>query len=181
MVAAGVTEPLPSAGRLGPPSIDTLSALLVNQIKTAESPAVIVPGAAEKPSTVGAGGGGAGLPPDTGPSPEMPSQVPPWLDFMLIVPELCGPTGESLSRYSQFPILSTAAVPSTGEPDIVGPAYNVITLPGPGIELVPDILHSPLSARYSNLVIVRISLGAESTVTSILEVAVPPGPVAVRV
>ncbi len=111
----------------------------------------------------------------------MPSHVPPWLDCMLIVPELCGLTEEPRSRNSQFPALSTAAVPNTGEPDTVGPAYNVITLPGPGIELVPSILHSFLSARNWNRVMVRDSVGVEVlTVTTIFDVAVPPGPVAVR-
>ncbi len=60
MVAAGLTEALPSAGRLAPPSIDTFPALLVVQVKVADSPTVIVAVAVEKLSTLG-GAGGAGL------------------------------------------------------------------------------------------------------------------------
>ena len=56
----GLTELLPSAGRLGPPSIDTLSAPVVVQLRVADSPTVIEVGVAEKLSTVGAAGG-AGL------------------------------------------------------------------------------------------------------------------------
>ena len=118
------------------------------------------------------------------PTPEMPSHVPPWLDCMLIVPELSGLTEELRSRNSQFPRLLTAAVPSTGEPATVGPTYNVIVLPGPGIVLVPPSLHSFLSARNWNRVIVRASVGpggAGSTVTVTFAAAVPPPPVAVRV
>ena len=53
MVAVGLTEPSPSAGRLAPPLIDTLPALVVVQFKEAVSPTVIVAGPMEKVSTVG--------------------------------------------------------------------------------------------------------------------------------
>ncbi len=60
MVVVGLTEMLPSRGRLGPALITTLSALVVVQLKVTDSPAVIGVGVAEKLSTVG-GPGGAGL------------------------------------------------------------------------------------------------------------------------
>ena len=60
VVVAGLTEVFPSAGRLAPPLIDTLSASVVVQLKVVGSPAVIVVGAAVKLSTLG-GGVGAGL------------------------------------------------------------------------------------------------------------------------
>ena len=80
MVVVGLTVLSPSTGKLAPPLIDMLSASVVNQLKVASSPAVIVVGAAEKLSTLGAGVGGGGLEPVTEPTPEMPSQVSPWLD-----------------------------------------------------------------------------------------------------
>ena len=54
VVVVGLTVLLPSAGRFGPPLIDMLSALVVAQLKVADSPAAIVDGTAEKLSTVGA-------------------------------------------------------------------------------------------------------------------------------
>ena len=60
MVVVGLTELLPSAGRLGPPLIDTLAASVVVQLNVADPPAVIAVGVAAKLSTVGAAGG-AGL------------------------------------------------------------------------------------------------------------------------
>ena len=56
MLIVGLTVMLPSAGRLVPPLTDTLSASVVVQVKVADSPTVMVVGAAEKPSTVGGGG-----------------------------------------------------------------------------------------------------------------------------
>ncbi len=56
MVVVGLTGLLPSAGRLVPPSIDTLSAPVVVQVNVAVSPTVMAVGAAEKLSTVGGGG-----------------------------------------------------------------------------------------------------------------------------
>ena len=60
VVVFGLTVLLPSASRLAPPLIDTLSASVVVQVRVAVSPDVIVVGAAEKLSTVG-GGVGTGL------------------------------------------------------------------------------------------------------------------------
>ena len=88
---------------------------------------------------------------------------------------------EFACRNDQFPTLSTPTVPNTGEPDTVGPTWIVIAFPGPGIELVPAMRHSFLSARNSNLVIVSASAANVCTVTVTLEVAVPPGPVAAKV
>ena len=101
-----------------------------------------------------------------------------------MVPELCGGMEEFRCRKDQVPTLSTDAVPSIGEPETVGPTYIVIALPGPGIELVPAILHSSLPERNSNRVIVRDSVdvgGAGLTVTDTLALAVPPAPVAVSI
>ena len=53
MVVVGLTELLPSAGRLTPPLIDTLSASVVVQLNVADPPAVIEVGVAAKLSTVG--------------------------------------------------------------------------------------------------------------------------------
>ena len=100
---------------------------------------------------------------------------------MLIVPVLSGTMEESFSRKSQTPKPSTSAVPRITGPGAVGPIYKVRVFPGPGIVLVPSILHSFLSSRNSNRVIVRASLGAGLTVTVILAITVPPAPVAVSV
>ena len=156
MVTAGETVTLPSAARPVPTLlIETLLAPVVVHVREEEPPTVIRAGVEEKLSTLGTFGGG--LEPGAGPIPEMPSHVPPWLDWMLIMPELSGLMDESRCRSDQLPRLSTFAAPSTGEPVTVGPTYNVIVLPGPGIELVPAIRHSFLSARNSRLVIVIVS------------------------
>ena len=150
-MVVGLTELVPSAAWFGPPLIDTLSALVVVQVSVAASPAVIVASAAEKLSTTGAAGGGAGSPLGVAsPVPEMASHFPPWLETMLIVPVLSGATEEFFSRKFQIPKLSTDAVPSITAPGAVGPVYKVMVLPGPGIELVPPILHSLFPARNSN-------------------------------
>ncbi len=60
MVVVGLTELLPPRGRMGPPLIDTLSALVVVHVRVEVSLTVIMDGTAEKLSTVG-GPGGAGL------------------------------------------------------------------------------------------------------------------------
>ena len=59
MVVVGLTELPPSAGRLAPPLIDTLSALVVVQLKVAVSPTVIVAVVVEKLSTLGGTGTGS--------------------------------------------------------------------------------------------------------------------------
>ena len=60
VVAVGLTVLLPSAGRLVPPLIETLSASVVVQVRMADWPTVIVVGVAVKLFTVG-GPGAAGF------------------------------------------------------------------------------------------------------------------------
>ena len=127
MVAVGVTVTLPSTATAPTSlSIEAPVAPDVVQLKVVVSPAVIVVGAAVKLSTVG-GGSPLG---SAGPVTEMPSHFPPWLDRMLIVPVLSGATEDCLSRKSQTPKPSTAAVPKVTGPGAVGPVYKVIVLSG---------------------------------------------------
>ena len=79
MVLAGLTSMLPSTGCAPKPlSMLTPLALLVVQARVVDAPAAMGFGAAEKLSILGRLGGGLEL--GTGPTPEMPSHVPPWLD-----------------------------------------------------------------------------------------------------